>query len=190
MAYSPKEGNVTALLGSYFSRTNYSPPADKGRYPMKSEFALIAHGDISSKGTLELAVFHMNKTFFRTQESYLSAEETQMLHIAMGYRHWLTSRFYLGASIYSSYTLDKLVVLYNDFPAGYESGTSARDITKYGMDFAVGSELWSAKRWGLVLDLRYSYAFSPKPRERADHYGAVLGLRYLIQEKTSQSKPK
>lgn len=188
-AYSPEEGNITASLGPYFYKTNFQDAKTDAKSANQTGLGLIVNGDISDKGALEIAMFHMNKTFLRADGKKYIAEQSQVIHITMGYKWWLSR--YLGTSLalYSAYPLGNVKVLYSDFAAGTAVPTSARDTTEYGFDFAVQSQIWKGNKFDAVAELRYSLSLTSRSHEQADHYGAYLGIRYLIQEKNPDKKP-
>ncbi len=188
-AYSPKEGNVTATLGPYFYRTNFAGSASGAKSSMFGDLGFIANGDINEKGSLEVAIFHMQKLFIREQSGSYLGEETELIHITMGYRRWLNSYFSASMAFFSSYAIGDPRVVHNDFPAGSEIDTSAHDITEYGFDFSLQAEVWRNEIYSVIVDTRYSKSVTPKANESADHYGAFIGLKYLVQEKRKGSGP-
>lgn len=189
MAYSPKEGNISATFGPYFYKTDYSPQETKRKNSLKPGFGLIANGDISDYGALEVAMIHMDKLFFIKQGDFLIAEQTQLIHVTMGYRYWFSKYFSSALGLYSSYALGEKTIVYNGFPSGEAPRTSANDITEYGLDMALTSELWTKKQTSVNFEARYSWSLTSKDYEKSDHYGFLLALRYLIQEKIIQTKP-
>lgn len=182
LAYSPKEGNVTGTLGSYIYRTNYSDSAS-GNSPYLGGLSLIANGDINDHGALEIAIFHINKLYFRTQDGHTLVEKTPLLQINLGYRYWWNSWLSSSLAFYSSYTMGEPSVVQTNFPANSGVETSAHATTMYGFDFALQQELWNRGRYSLMLDERYSRSVTGRSGESADHYGMIVGLRYFIQEK-------
>ena len=182
LAYSPREGNVTVNFGPFFSKTRYDDPRSTYDTSMSS-FGLVTVGDINYKGALEIGIFHLHKSFFREQGPFELSEKTEMLHITMGYRWWLSRSWSTSTTFSSSYTMGTPLVIYNSFPADQQIPTSAEDLVEYGVDFALQRELWSHEDYGLVLDLRYGLSLTSKTQERGDHYGAMISLRYLVQEK-------
>lgn len=182
-AYQPEEGNVTATMGPFVHKTDFDGSRSGAEAPYLGGIGLIANGDINKKGALEIAIFHMNKAFFRDQDGKHIAEQTELIHIAMGYRRWLTSYFSASLAFFSSYTMGQVKSVHNDFSSGQEIPTSARDNTEYGFDLSMQTDLWSNEKFAVVLDGRYSFSVTKKPSEHSDHYGALIGLRYLIQEK-------
>lgn len=182
-AYSPKEGNVTATLGPFFYRT-YFPSASSGlKSPVFGDIAIIANGDISDHGALEVALFHMQKLFIREQAGGYIAEQTELIHITMGYRRWLNSYFSASMAFFSSYAIGDSRLVHSDFSSATELTTSARDITEYGFDFSLQTQIWNNELYSVLLDTRYSRSVTAKSSENADHYGALIAFKYIVQEK-------
>ena len=144
---------------------------------------LIANGEFSEKGALEIAIFHMTKAFFRNTDQKYLGEESEYIHITMGYRHWLNETFSLSAAFYSAYSMGEPHVIHSDFATGTEPTTSANDTTEYGVDLSVQAELYQFNDWSLLADGRYSLSVTPKPGERADHVGFMLAVKYVVQDK-------
>ncbi|MGZ6393716.1 MAG: hypothetical protein ACXWRA_09605 [Pseudobdellovibrionaceae bacterium] len=188
-AYDPEEGQVTATLGPYYSKTNLWTLNSKASSTFSGGVGLIAVGDINEKGSLEIGMFYMPQMFFREQDQWLIAERTQVMHISMGYRRWINPYFSSSLSLYSSYSMGDPQIVYNDFPQGLEVNTSAHDTTEYGIDWAVQGDLWSDDKIAVVLEGRYSFSITSKSREKADQYGFLLGLRYLVQEEKKVEHP-
>lgn len=188
-AYIPEEGNVTATLGPYFNRTNFGDKPSGAESRTLRGWGLIAQGDANDKGALEIALFHTKRNFFREQGGLYVGEQAELIEIAMGYRVWLTKTFSFATDFYSSYTMGEQVLIHSDFPPGAAPDTSARDTTEYGLDFSLQTELFSYNRYALILDTRYSYSFTNKADERGDQYAALIGIKYLIQEKYPDAKP-
>jgi hypothetical protein len=188
-AYSPKEGNVNAAVGPFVYRTRYDGSNTSVKSPLFGDLGLIVNGDISDKGAIEIAMFHMQKLFVReASENYL-AEATELIHITMGYRRWLNSYFSLSWAFFSSYAIGDPRTVHSDFSASNGIDTSARDSTEYGLDFSLQTEIWNKERYSVIIDTRYSRSVTAKPNERADHYGAMLALRYFVQEKQIRDQP-
>jgi hypothetical protein len=183
-AYDPVAGNVSAALGPYIHQTNdqhsgLNSPVDTG-------LGLIATGDVNPKGALEVGLFKYNMTYFREKNGMTISEQTDLLEITMGYRYWFWSWLAGSVSFYSTYSMGGVRVLQNQFPAGQEAQTSAHATTMYGFDFDLQQEVWGNQKWGVVLGERYSRSITHRSGEKADQYGAFVGLRYLIQEGTGQ----
>lgn len=187
-AYTAKEGNVWATLGPFFHQTHFESSNTGATSPTLGGIALIANGDISDVGSLEIGLFQMNKIFERDENRMYLTEETSMMYVTMGYRRWLNSDFSVAAAFYSSYTMGEPVILHSDFPSGQEPTTSAHDTTDYGLDFSIQGELLETERFAIIADARYSYCLTPKVSEKADHYGILIGLRYFVQEKQVRTK--
>lgn len=189
LAYTPKEGNISAILGPAVYRTEVSGSGLHDRMPFFGAASLLAIGDISDHGSLEVGMFHMNKQFVVSKDSKVFEERSQVMHITMGYRHWWAPSFSTSLSIYSSYPLGYPDVITNDFGT-VKPTTSLDEKTTYGFDAAFQVELAEWDRYAIVTDLRYSRAFAPKDNEAADHAGILLGLRYFIQEKQVRTAPE
>lgn len=187
-AYDPQEGNVTATLGPIWTKTNFRDTPSGAHSPYYTNFGLIALGDINEKGALEIGMFHLNKLFLRSKDGMDIAEQTEMMHMTMGYRRWINPYFSASWSFFSSYAMGDPVIVHSSFPKGQEIDTSARDITEYGTDFAVQGDLWSHDKFAVIAEARYSLSVTPKSDERADHYGFMIGLRYFVQEKDDNDK--
>ncbi len=189
VAYVPKEGNVSAILGALSSQTLYPNPPKGVKNPRLGGVGLIVQGDISDKGNLEISMLHTNKVFFREQGSGLLAERSQFMHISMGYRYWMTHYFSVGLAFYSAYSMGEPEITTNTLQSDGIT-TSARDKTEYGFDFSLMGEVWSHDRIALMLDGKYSYSVTPKENEYADNYLFLIGIRYFIQEKQVIERPK
>lgn len=188
-SYTPKEGNITANLGTFIHKTNFKGSITGASSNTRGGLGLLVNGDINEKGALEIGMFHMNKIFFREENGQFVAEETDLVHITMGYRRYFGSLLSASLAIYSSYSLGDPRLVHADFPEGAEIDTSAKDITEYGLDIALQYELWQQDQFSTVVDLRYAHSVTNKFNETSDHYGAFLALRYLAQEKeTSTTK--
>ncbi|MBC7742300.1 MAG: hypothetical protein H7061_08885 [Bdellovibrionaceae bacterium] len=181
-AYTPSEGKVTALFGPYIYQTKFNG-ANGFDAPNLTDLGLIAEGDLNSSGGLEIALFHMNKIFYRHKEGQYIAEQTELVEITMGYRRWWTNYFSSALAFYSSYSIGVPKIIRSDFAVGSEIDTSARDITEYGFDFSLQAELWSNETYAVILDTRYGLSVTSKQNEEGDHWSALVGLRYTIQEK-------
>ena len=189
-AYTAKEGNVSAIFGPFFYKTSFAGSASGATSPDLSGVALMTIGDISDHGSLEIAIFYLNKIYFRERYGNYLAEKTQLIHVTMGYRYWITSYLSTSLSFFSAYSLGDVEVTHSDFHGVNEPTTSARDKTEYGFDGALQAEVWSHDRYAAVIDLRYSRSVTSQEHENADHYGAFLGLCYFIQEKQKVERPK
>lgn len=187
-AYSAKEGNVTASLGPFFHKTRFESSSAGANSPYLGGESLIVNGDINSVGAIEFGIFHMNKIFFREQGPNLLSEMTEMMHVTMGYRRYLNPALSTSLSFFSSYSMGDVTVVHNDFTSANQIDSSARDITEYGFDWAVQTELYSHGTFAVILDGRYSLSLTSKPNEKSDHYGVILGVRFLAQEKPA-AKP-
>lgn len=183
--YNPQEGNVTATLGPYFYKTNYSG-SKAGSNPLQGGVGLIGVGDLSSSGAVEVAFFHLNKLYFREGNDHGISKQLETFQVNLGYRFWISSRFSATVAFASTYGMSEPKTHYDGFPVGQSLNTSADDIAEYGFDFSAQTELWQEKNWSLVLEGHYMLTTTSQRDESADHYGALLGLRYIVQKKNPQ----
>lgn len=190
LAYTPQEGNVTATLGTLAYKTNFAGSETGARSPNLAGLGLIVLGDINSFGSLEIAMFDLHKIYFREELGKYVAVEKEVIHITMGYRFWINPYFSTSVSFYSSYSLGDPRIVHSDFLPDTEIDTSANDTTEYGFDFAIQGDLWTREKWAVVSEGRYSLSVTSKKNENADHYGILLGLRYLIQDKEADETVK
>lgn len=181
-SYVPEEGRVSATFGPYWNRTNFegSSTVDKPGYLTGME--LVAVGDISDHGSLEIAMIYTPQIFFNDVDGKFLAEKIQTIHITMGYRWWHTPYISTSLALYSAYPMGVLEIVHNDNGVSQTLDTSARDKTEYGFDWAIQGEIWNQGLYAVVLEGRYSYSLTHKKDEHADQFGAMLGIRYIIQE--------
>lgn len=189
-AYTPEEGNVLAILGPYIHQNTYHSSRPDVEKSYLGGFALIAQGDTSHNGSLEISMIHTDKIFYRDQGGSFLAEQSQYMHISMGYRYWMSPYFSTALAFYSAYSMGAAQTVTSTIRPGDGLTTSAQDTTEYGFDLSLQGEVWNKGRWAIVLDGRYSYSVTPKENEHANEYAMILGLRYFIQEKQVVEKPK
>lgn len=189
-AYTPKEGSVTGTFGPFLNKTNFTGSSSGAKASVLGGPGLVAVGDISDHSGLEVAMFYMPKMFFRDADGLFIAEKVQMLQVNMGYRRWLNPYFSTSLTFYSTYAIGDEEIVHSDFNPRNSVGTSARDRTEYGFDWALQGDLYSWDKSAIVLDLRYSMNVTPKKDEKADHYGVMLGYRYLLKEKKGKEPEK
>jgi hypothetical protein len=182
--HKPADGMVHATLGPHGFLTDARQP---GSYPMLSGIGLLAEADLYDKGGVELGIFHMRKIYVMHGPWPEFAEQVKRIHIASGYRHWFTNRFSGGILFFSAYTMGDPQSF-----RGTSSGdkSSAFDVTEYGFDFSVQAEPFQMGKFSIIVDTRYSYSLTPKVSERSNHYGAFVGLKYLVQEKSTAKGSK
>jgi hypothetical protein len=189
-AYDAADGNITITAGSFIYRTIFQDTSKGATSGYHGDFGLIMNGDLDEKGSLEIALFHMNKLYSREEESKSQVEQTQVMHISMGYRRWVNPYLSGALGFYSAYPMDDTKVVHTDFAPGTEIKTSARDKTEYGFDFSIQSEVWSNNVISVVADARYAWSVTNLPNEKGDHYGFMLGVKYLFKEKYPRKKPQ
>lgn len=183
LSYVAQEGNISGLFAVTGSLTDAPGFESDARPVPRGGLGLIALGDINEKGSLEIAMFHLNKSFYREDQGIQLAEEAQNMHITMGYRRWWTPRVSGSLAVSSAYSMGtpRRTFVKGRLPEDF--ATSARKVVAYGAEFSIQSELWSKGTSAVVLDTRYSLSMSAEPGERSSHFLAALGFRYLIQDR-------
>lgn len=144
---------------------------------------LVVNGDVNTKGSLEIALFFLNKTYYREEAGKFIAEQTALTHFTMGYRRWFTDSFSSSLSFSSGYSMGTPRIVHSDFPIGSEIDTSAGDTVEYGFDLSLQKEILKQPAYVVVLDARYSMSVTNKKNENSDQFGILLGFRYSVQEK-------
>ncbi len=182
-AYKPRKGNVAGIIGPAVFKTNYGGAKPKFESSPRSGLGLTALADMSDKASLEISAFTVNKIYLRDDGGKYLAQRAELVHITMGYRRRFNEMFSGSILFFSAYAMGTPRTVYSEFVPGTEIDTSARDKTEYGFDFALQVEPLEVNKFALVIDARYSLSVTQKEREHADHYGIMLGMRYLIQSK-------
>lgn len=182
-AYTPSEGNISTYIGPYLHKTDFSSSSTGAESPALGGVGWVVLGDASDTGSLEVGVFYLNKVYYRDYQGNELVEQTGLYHVTMGYRWWFSPYFSGSLSFFSDYSAGDIKVVHTNMADPALMNTSARDTTEYGFDFSLQTDLWNQGPWAAVLDARYSLSVTGKEGEKANHFGAVIGLRYLIQEK-------
>ena len=177
-AHTPIEGDVWATTAPFFYRTNSKHPVSK-KSPNLG-LAIVAEGDVDYNGGVEIAMIFVDKTYISNAGDDTLAERIKRMHITTGYRHWFNPVVSAGLSFYSSYSMGDSQVILDDRSNGSDLRTSSRDITEYGFDFSLQWEFINRGNFAAIADARYSLSTSRKIHESADHYGVLLGVKYLI----------
>ncbi len=188
-AHQPEEGKVFGTLGGFLNHTQaiYTSEAPYSRF--NPGFGLLAEGDISSHGGLEIGLFYFLKTYKREfGVNGLVVANVDKIDIPMGYRYWLSPQLSGAVAFSSSFSVGDSFVSYSNVVG--DQSTSASNITDYGFDFSVQWEFWTNNVFSLLLDGRYSLSISSNLGEDANTYGILVGLKYLIQEKYDDSKER
>ncbi len=190
-AYTPQEGKITGTFGPIVNKAVYPGSESFPRTPYMGGFGVIALGDVSDHGSLEISTLYLRKMYVVELRNLVAAEETDVLHMNMGYRRWWNPYFSGSLTFFSAYTMGVATEVQNDFTAAGVGtpASSARDKTEYGLDFSLTGELWGNRQYAVVLDARYSLAWTKQKDEYGDHLMLMLGIRYLIQsEKRVESR--
>ena len=188
LAYAPEEGNITSYFGPYLYKTNFKGSDTGAKSPLMLGLGLVVNGDVNSKGSLEIALFLLNKTYYREEAGKFIAEQTDLTHFTMGYRRWFTDSFSSSLSFSSGYSMGTSRIIHSDFPVGAEIDTSAKDTVEYGFDLSIQKELIKYPAYVVVIEARYSMSVTNKKNENSDQFGVLLGFRYSVQEKNISNK--
>lgn len=180
-AYLPKQGNVSATLGPFINKVNFEGSSTGATDPVLGGFGLIAVGDLSDSGSLEVAMIYIDQMYVREEGGLVLAEKVKRMHMTMGYRWWLNPYFSTSLGFYSSYLMGDYATVHSDFPTGSDFDTSARDTTEYGFDLSLQGEIWQDQKVAIVGDARYSISVTPKRGEEFENFGLLVGVRYIIQ---------
>lgn len=183
LAYTPEEGNISTYFGPYVYKTNFTKTTSGPDSAYLGSWGAVVNGDINSRGSLEIGLFHLNKNYFRQDQGKSILEQTELAHITMGYRWWHTDIWSTSLTFFSDYSMGSPRIVHSDFSAVDVMDTSARDTVEYGFDLAAQLEAYSWQQYSLILDARYSLSLTNKTNEKADHYGLLIGLKYLYQDK-------
>lgn len=185
LAYAPSEGNITAYFGPYLYKTNFKGSNSGANSPALAGLGLVVNGDVNEKGSLEIALFVLNKIYFREEAGRFLGEQTALAHFSMGYRKWFAEKVSAALSFSSGYSIGSPNIVHSDFPAGSEIDTSAKDTVEYGFELSLLSELMKRENYVVVIDARYTKSVTPKQGEYADQFGLMLGWRYIVQERVA-----
>jgi hypothetical protein len=187
-AYVPQRGNVMAYLGPYFSRTIYNGAYEDLNETMPG-FALVASGDVSDHGALELTALYFNKYFFRDEDAGRSViEKTQSMEVTIAYRRYWAPSFATSVGIYTSYPMGGVKTVHTDFTPVEDIKTTAWASSENGLSVALEGEVWNSGLWAVMADARYTYAFTRQPNEYSNQYAFMIGVRYFIQSRVEHPK--
>lgn len=186
-AYVPQRGNVNATLGPYVYKTVYSGIREQDNEG-STGLSLVANGDVSDHGSLEMAAIYMNKYYFRDDAGRSISEKTQVMHITIGYRRYWAPSFSTSVAVYTNYPMGETETIHTDFTDAENMFTSARANSESGLDLGLQGEIWNSGRYSVMAEFRYSYSIGKKSHEFADQYGGTIGLRYFIQSHVAKPK--
>lgn len=188
LAYAPSEGNISSYFGPYIYKTNFNGTDSGATSPVLAGMGLVVNGDVNDRGSLEIAIFAFNKTYYREDAGKFIAEQTVLAHFTMGYRRWFNETFSSSLSFSSGYSMGSPRIIHSDFAVGTEIDTSAKDMVEYGFDLSLLAEIMQRPNYVMVLDARYSKSVTGKSQEHGDQFGIVLGFRFNVQEKFASPK--
>ncbi len=177
-AHAPKTGTVYGTFGPYL----YHTPAPT-HSPLLGGVALIAEGDVDKNGGVEIGLFYLHKPYFREKRGAFLVEKMKRMDITLGYRHWVSDRFSAALAFSTAYSMGDAQEIRKDAGLPTDFSTTASKITEYGVNLSLLSELHRFKNGdALTLDARYTYPLNGKSGERNDVVGAVIGVKFFVQE--------
>ncbi len=174
-AHTPEDGAIWVTTGPYLHQT-YVPSHYGATLPADLGYGVLVEGDIDKNGGIEVGIIFMRKSYFQAGTPTFS-ERVRRLHIPLGYRHWWTSRWSTGLSLFSSYSMGDPEP-YGTMEA--QDSSAARRATQYGLDASVIWDVAIWKDYTLSLDGRLSIALDPKQGERSSHYGVLAGIKFKL----------
>lgn len=189
-AYLPEEGKISAAVGPYSEKTDYKGSSTNQHSPYLGGLGIQVLGDVNPTGSLEIDLLFMNKPYLREIASRALIEQTQVVQVNMGYRWWVAPSLSFAATIYSAYSMGDVTIIHSDFAPGTEPDTSARDVTEYGFDFSTQVEVYRRYNFSVFVDGRYALSVTSKPNEESNHYGILVGFRYVAQSKQEADDQK
>lgn len=182
-AYIPQEGNATATYSLIMYRTEFYEGPSSAKSPYLLDFGLVANGDLNSNSSIEVSIFHLNKIFFRTQNSQVLSEKTQSIQIITAYRFWLNSEWATGLGLSSLFPIGDVHTQSDSGNLKQNYTTSASETVNNGLDFFIEKEIITNSDFSITLNLHYNYSISAKENENSNQYGLVLGYRRIVQKK-------
>lgn len=185
--YSPSKGQITATFGPCLVQPYWPyPPGDLA--PWSGGVSLIVNGDLNAQDSLEIGLANYHKLYLINLDDGPISEKTEVLHITMGYRHWLANFISVSASLYTDYPHGEVQLQHAQSNPTASTETSAHRNVNYGIDLSAQAELTRWSTSSLILDARYSRALTKKANEFADNYNMMIGLKYIIQDTTKVSQ--
>lgn len=173
---------MTATVAPYIYQT-HNIRNSRLSTPVLLGGGLIVEGDISRNGGLESSVNYLQKIYSRRVDDKYNVEKVKRMYVTVGYRYWFNPSISTALAFFSGYSMGEGSVIHTDFPYNSRPDSSADDIAEYGLDFSILYEPWTNGTLAIVLDGRYSYSLTDKSGEDGNHYGVLVGLKYIVQER-------
>lgn len=180
-AHEPNDGDIYATLGPFIYMTH--PLKHQFKSPQFIGPALVVEADLYKYGGLEIGMFYLKNPMSVTQRGMTYTQQVKRVYIATGYRHWFHPKLSAALAFASSYTMGAPETLQDEFSGDAHGGTSASDITEYGVDLSVQYEVWRSGRFAATVEGRYGYAITAKSDEDENHMGLLIGLKYFVQSR-------
>jgi len=187
-AHQPEEGKVFGSFGPFVNHTQsiYTPEANT---PFNPGFGILAEGDLSHHGGIEIGLFVSQKNYKREfGNTGLVMTRVERIEIPMGYRYWLIPELSGALEFSSAFSVGDPSILSSNVTG--DQSTTANTVADYGIDFSIQWEFWTNRVFSLLVDGRYTISVSTNPGEDANTYGILVALKYLIQEKGQEKPPE
>lgn len=136
--------------------------------------------DVGGRGGLEVGMFYYDGQYAVNRADLWLVERSTHIYIPIGYRYWLSNKLSFATSFYASFRIGKWTEIYRDPGITSDAVTSAQDITEYGFDFSISTDLYMGDKYTLVLDSRYLLPTTDKPDENSRAYVFLLGVKYRV----------
>lgn len=165
---------VHASIGPYLYQTDLNIKNPALNSPLLGGFGLLAQGETSETGAIEVAFIYMHKLYFLESSGQTIAEKVKRFKVTTGYRHRFLKNHSLGAFIFSSYSTGDPQIVHNDFSPANTPSTTARETIEYGLEASLQWEFWSKELESFVSDIRYSHSLTADSNENANSYGLMI----------------
>lgn len=177
-AHEPIAGQGRMSFGPLTSRFIYSPTPVPS--PTFIGLGFLGEIDISKTSGIEVGMFYFESEYSVESSERWLAERAQRIYIPIGYRFWFSSKVSLAASFYAAYRIGKWTEVYRSPGISISAVTSAQDITEYGFDFSVQTDLYTTDNYILILDSRFTLPTTDKPDENSRSYMFLLGWKFRV----------
>lgn len=182
LAYQPKEGNISVLFGPVIYKNLFKPREDQVTPPQRLDFGLQIQGDTSSKGSLEIALIHLYKDFYRVENSEYAAEYLEVMEVDMGYRRWIAPSLNFGIFLSSTYAMTDGQTV-KRIPENNFLETSRGDTTEFGIKLSLQGVIWERGNEGISLEYSYDRNTTARRNESQESQMFILSYRKTLQSK-------
>ena len=176
-AHETRDGRVHVSLGSLTYQTQYENDRDEVEAPIQGSLGLVVNGDVGEFGSLEVGMFYLDKLFLRELNNEVLVEKIKRLYMTIGYRRWVTDRFGIGLSAFTSYSMGDPDRIHSTSGGDPGFQTSAHDTSDHGVDASFLYEFYKKDGNIGVIDLRSSYSLSPREDEDGNHLALFIAFK-------------